>query len=233
MIDKITLKQWFERGKKPTAAQFASWMESYWHKSEQLPISKIEQLPEALAQKLDVGILQEHIDGNTTVFLPIHALVNSMNITEELTITGVACNRNCKSVIFIDKEDPLNMLPVEIVELEEEPEDLTEDPTENPEDPMIDPENPIVDPEDPMADPEDPMVDPENPMADPEDPMVDPEDPTNGLEYPEEEPEEEYVEIRKGISLAQFMNKTVYVLASEINAGEGIDISLTLKKTVY
>jgi len=119
-MDKITLKSWFLRGKKPTAYQFESWIDSYWHKDEKLPITSIDQLAEALAGKLDIGTLQERIDGNTTTFLSVHALVNSINMTEDLTITGVACNRNCKTLIFVDKEDPSNMLPVEIEELKEE-----------------------------------------------------------------------------------------------------------------
>ena len=51
MINRETLKQWFLRGKKPTAAQFAAWIDSYWHKDEKLPISSVEQLVNALSGK--------------------------------------------------------------------------------------------------------------------------------------------------------------------------------------
>lgn len=39
-----TLKGWFKNGFKPVEAQFAAWMDSYWHKSENIPVAKIEGL---------------------------------------------------------------------------------------------------------------------------------------------------------------------------------------------
>lgn len=57
MTDKVTLKSWFTRGKKPTAAQFAEWMDSYWHKAESITISNITGLATALASKLNASEL--------------------------------------------------------------------------------------------------------------------------------------------------------------------------------
>jgi hypothetical protein len=175
VMDKDTLKFWFIRGQKPTQDQFASWMDSYWHKEESLPMKSVYKLKEALKAKVNLSELPERINERTTVFFPVHALANSVNFTEDLTITGVAYNRNCKALIFIDKEksfdgmmtdreEPIDMLSIEIEEVRE--------------------------------------------GAGP-------------------------VEIQNGIPLTQFLDKTVYVLASEISEGAGIDISLTLKKTNY
>ena len=50
-MDKTTLKAWFTRGKKPTAAQFAAWMDSYWHKDEPLPTTAIDGLDDLLDEK--------------------------------------------------------------------------------------------------------------------------------------------------------------------------------------
>ncbi|MCQ2351252.1 MAG: hypothetical protein MJ003_04685 [Paludibacteraceae bacterium] len=51
MIDIQTIKSWFQRGMKPTAAQFAAVFDSYRHKSETLQTSDINNLDEALAEK--------------------------------------------------------------------------------------------------------------------------------------------------------------------------------------
>ena len=56
MTLRATLKQWFSRGKKPTAAQFSEWIDSFWHKSEDtIEISDIHALPQTLNEKSDVG----------------------------------------------------------------------------------------------------------------------------------------------------------------------------------
>jgi hypothetical protein len=39
-----TLKSWFNRGFKPLQQQFYDWMDSYWHKDEQLPITSVNGL---------------------------------------------------------------------------------------------------------------------------------------------------------------------------------------------
>ncbi len=47
--DKTTLKSWFKNKLKPTQEQFWAWMDSYWHKSEQIPSSQISGLDNLLA----------------------------------------------------------------------------------------------------------------------------------------------------------------------------------------
>lgn len=44
-----TLKGWAIRGWKPLAQQIKDWMDSFWHKNDQLPISSVAGLQEALA----------------------------------------------------------------------------------------------------------------------------------------------------------------------------------------
>lgn len=51
---KNTLKQWFVTGAKPQQAQYWSWLDSYWHKSESIPINKIEGIETLIENKADV-----------------------------------------------------------------------------------------------------------------------------------------------------------------------------------
>lgn len=43
-----TLKNWFKRGLKPLEAQFADWLDSFWHKDDIIPMDKVEDLTETL-----------------------------------------------------------------------------------------------------------------------------------------------------------------------------------------
>ena len=45
------LKQWFRRGKYPTEAQFAAWLDSYWHKDEKIEVACVENLATLLNGK--------------------------------------------------------------------------------------------------------------------------------------------------------------------------------------
>ena len=57
---KNTLKQWFVTGAKPQQAQYWSWLDSYWHKSESIPINKIEGLETLIENKADVEELANY-----------------------------------------------------------------------------------------------------------------------------------------------------------------------------
>ena len=57
---KNTLKQWFVTGAKPLQAQYWSWLDSYWHKSESIPINKIEGLETLIEDKADVEELANY-----------------------------------------------------------------------------------------------------------------------------------------------------------------------------
>jgi hypothetical protein len=45
------LKAWFSKGKKPTEEQFHAWLDSYFHKDENIPAESIEGLTATLAGK--------------------------------------------------------------------------------------------------------------------------------------------------------------------------------------
>lgn len=47
------LKAWFSRGRYPVESQFADWLDSFFHKSERIPVSSVENLPELLNGKYD------------------------------------------------------------------------------------------------------------------------------------------------------------------------------------
>lgn len=60
IVDKDTLKSWFQRGMKPLASQFASWIDSFWHKGDIIPTASIDGLENTLnkkAEQLDVNNL--------------------------------------------------------------------------------------------------------------------------------------------------------------------------------
>jgi hypothetical protein len=62
-----TIKNWFKTGLKPTQAQFWAWMDSFWHKDEQIPMAKIDGITNLISQinaNLD-GVV--HKQGNETI----------------------------------------------------------------------------------------------------------------------------------------------------------------------
>ncbi len=58
MTDKETIKKWFTTGSKPTQEQFWAWQDAYWHKSEKIPIERIEKLDEVLQNTADASQLK-------------------------------------------------------------------------------------------------------------------------------------------------------------------------------
>lgn len=59
ITDKNTLKSWFRRGLKPLEVQFHAWMDSYWHKSESIPVGSIEGLENTLNQKAEDAAMNQ------------------------------------------------------------------------------------------------------------------------------------------------------------------------------
>lgn len=56
-----TLKQWFSNFKKPTQEQFWAWMDSFWHKSEKIPMDSIEGLGNVIQGTVSVEQFRNHI----------------------------------------------------------------------------------------------------------------------------------------------------------------------------
>ena len=62
MTPKKTLKKWFSNFMKPAQEHFAEWIDSYWHKSEQIPMSKIDGLSTAIENTVSAKQLLNHIN---------------------------------------------------------------------------------------------------------------------------------------------------------------------------
>lgn len=62
MITPIsTLKRWFTNFKKPTQEQFWAWLDSYWHKSEKIPMDTIDGLENAIRGTASADQLRNHL----------------------------------------------------------------------------------------------------------------------------------------------------------------------------
>ena len=62
MTPKKTLKKWFSNLMKPAQEHFAAWIDSFWHKSEQIPMSNIDGLSRAIESTASAGQLLNHIN---------------------------------------------------------------------------------------------------------------------------------------------------------------------------
>ena len=57
-----TLKQWFSNLKKPTQEQFWAWLDSFWHKSEKIPIESVEGLDKLVEGTASAEQLSNHLN---------------------------------------------------------------------------------------------------------------------------------------------------------------------------
>jgi hypothetical protein len=89
------LKSWFKRGFKPLQQQFYDWMDSYWHKDEQLPISSVNGL-ESILNTLPTA---DSINSLLTLFLP-----ERINATADYVYTLKTGSR-LDSIIIIPAAD--------------------------------------------------------------------------------------------------------------------------------
>lgn len=84
--DKNTIKDWFKTGLKPLQSQFWALMDSYWHKDEDIPMDKIQDLMGVLNDKAAISsvaaaVLQIEENHNSaiqksTTYTRIHSLVS-------------------------------------------------------------------------------------------------------------------------------------------------------------
>lgn len=58
MTNISTIKQWFRNGLKPTQEQFWAWMDSYWHKGEEIPQNSIKGLDKSLEAKAETSAVE-------------------------------------------------------------------------------------------------------------------------------------------------------------------------------
>lgn len=75
--DKNTLLGWFVKGAKPLASQFAAWMNSYWHKDENIPVGNIGGLQAELDKKADADLLN-NIDDTKSLIVAKSGLNSSV-----------------------------------------------------------------------------------------------------------------------------------------------------------
>jgi len=47
-VSKSTVKSWFQQYDKPTESQFSDTWDSFWHKDEMIPTSKVEEFNAAV-----------------------------------------------------------------------------------------------------------------------------------------------------------------------------------------
>ena len=57
-----TLKQWFSNLKKPTQEQFWAWLDSFWHKSEKIPMASVEGLDKLVEGTASAEELSNHLN---------------------------------------------------------------------------------------------------------------------------------------------------------------------------
>lgn len=62
ITQKKTLKKWFSNFMKPAQEHFSAWIDSYWHKSEQIPMSSIDGLSRAIEDTISAKQLLNHIN---------------------------------------------------------------------------------------------------------------------------------------------------------------------------
>ena len=66
MTEKNILQNWFVTGAKPTQEQFWAWQESYWHKSESIPVEMVQGLGDILGNKADTDQLKNKANLDTS-----------------------------------------------------------------------------------------------------------------------------------------------------------------------
>lgn len=92
ITDRNILKNWFVRGAKPLASQFASWIDSFWHKYDSIPIESVSGLGDILADKIDrkeIENISQNLLLERRIQLTMESASQSMLIGEEMTIYRV------------------------------------------------------------------------------------------------------------------------------------------------
>lgn len=60
MANLNTIKSWFKTGLRPTSSQFSATWDSFFHKDDTIPVSKIENLDNRFSDKTDKEVFQFH-----------------------------------------------------------------------------------------------------------------------------------------------------------------------------
>jgi len=100
-----TIKTWFKTGFKPTQQQFWDTWDSFWHKDEIIPASKIENLDIRFDEKADADALRSHVKDlsahgldqkanllTTNIFSEDNVFVKNIKVAKAKTNTGIDFN---------------------------------------------------------------------------------------------------------------------------------------------
>ncbi len=114
---KNILKQWFVRGAKPLAVQFAAWIDSYWHKDEKIPAVQVEGLQEAFDSKADSEAFNSTVQ-DLKAGLAQHNTSETAHAAMRETVdridTKVAMLDNLKAVAFSGAYSDLSGMPASL-----------------------------------------------------------------------------------------------------------------------
>ena len=82
MTEKNILQNWFVTGAKPTQEQFWAWQESYWHKSESIPVEMVQGLGDILGNKADTEQLKNkaNLDSSNLTNEHVTAWKNALGV---------------------------------------------------------------------------------------------------------------------------------------------------------
>ena len=79
IVSRTQLKAWFKRGLYPLESQFHAWIDSFWHRNDQIPISSIENLAATLNGKANTADLDGKADIGHT-----HSIADVQSLPEKL-----------------------------------------------------------------------------------------------------------------------------------------------------
>ena len=71
--DRNTIKNWFKKGLKPLQDHFWTWIDSYWHKNDLIPITSVQNLRKTLDSKSNV----EHIHVQYTTPAIVQSMIDN------------------------------------------------------------------------------------------------------------------------------------------------------------
>ena len=99
MTPKKTLKKWFSNLMKPAQEHFAAWIDSYWHKSESIPMSNIEGLSRAIENTVSAKQLLNHLEDTNA-----HRTLFDQKVDKE---DGKGLSANDFTIVLLEKLEGL------------------------------------------------------------------------------------------------------------------------------
>ena len=94
ITDKNTIYNWFQTDAFPTEAQFKATWDSFWHKSESIPVSQITGLNELFIQTASVSQLNQKAnkDGSNIDIIGYSLKLGINNLLQKGSYNGTAQN---------------------------------------------------------------------------------------------------------------------------------------------